>query len=231
MKTVLVVTLVLIALPIGFGLWWRVASRHHLLPCPSWLSWVLESPYMEAVASSAVTLERLNLVSGMRVLDVGCGSGRIAVPAAARVGPNGQIVALDLQSAMLKKLEERATVVNLTNIQTVLAKIGQGVLEDNAFDRALLVQVLGEIPNRKAALKEIHAALKPGGILSVTEVIPDPHYQSRSTVRRLAEAAGFHLVRHHGSWLAFTMNFVKPYSAVCGKRLEPQTEWTNHRTV
>lgn len=40
-------------------------------------------------------------------------------------------------------------------------------------------------------------------------MIPDPHYQSRSTVRRLAESAGFTHERWFGSWVAYTMNFHK----------------------
>jgi predicted methyltransferase len=45
--------------------------------------------------------------------------------------------------------------------------------------------------NREAALVEIFQALKPGGILSVTEGFLDPHYQSREQVRHLAQPAGF----------------------------------------
>lgn len=48
--------------------------------------------------------------------------------------------------------------------------------------------VLGEVPDRDAGMRALHTALKPGGVLSVTEVIPDPHYQSHGTMRRLAEA-------------------------------------------
>jgi ubiquinone/menaquinone biosynthesis C-methylase UbiE len=70
--------------------------------------------------------------------------------------------------------------------------------------------VLGEIPDKQAALREIHGALKPGGILSVTELLPDPHYQPQGKVRRLAAGAGFRLQARHGTWFAFTLNFQKP---------------------
>jgi ubiquinone/menaquinone biosynthesis C-methylase UbiE len=72
------------------------------------------------------------------------------------------------------------------------------------------VGVLGEIPNREAALRQCYAALKPGGLLSITEIFPDPHYQSRNTVRRLAEAAAFRFDHSEGNWLSFTMNFMRP---------------------
>jgi ubiquinone/menaquinone biosynthesis C-methylase UbiE len=72
------------------------------------------------------------------------------------------------------------------------------------------VSVLGEIPDREAALKEIYQALKPGGILSVTEVIFDPHFQRRSTVASLAGAVGFREKTFFGNQVAFTMNLEKP---------------------
>lgn len=58
-------------------------------------------------------------------------------------------------------------------------------------------------------MKEIHAALKPGGILSVTEVIFDPHFQRRVTTLRLAQAAGFVEKNFFGKQLAYTMHFEK----------------------
>jgi ubiquinone/menaquinone biosynthesis C-methylase UbiE len=69
-----------------------------------------------------------------------------------------------------------------------------------SFDIVFLCTVRGEIPDRAAALKECWRALKPGGILSVTESLGDPHYQARSTVKRLAEAAGFQLRSIQGGW-------------------------------
>jgi prepilin-type N-terminal cleavage/methylation domain-containing protein len=74
----------------------------------------------------------------------------------------------------------------------------------------VLVTVLGEIPNRERAIYELFHALKPGGLLSITEVLPDPDYQCRRTVTRLCTQAGFELESRHGTFLAFTLNFVKP---------------------
>lgn len=210
MKAILLNTTVLITLLLVIGLWWRGAVRLRFLPCPPWLSSFLENPYMDAVAGSSLIVDRLNLAPGMKILDVGCGVGRITIPAAERVLPNGEVVALDGQLAMLKEVEKRIAAKNLTNVRTLFSRIDQSELEQNTFDRALLVTVLGEIPDREAALQHIFAALKPGGLLSITEVIPDPHYQFYGTVRRLAEAAGFQLDRYYGNWLAFTVNFIKP---------------------
>jgi ubiquinone/menaquinone biosynthesis C-methylase UbiE len=111
---------------------------------------------------------------------------------------------------MVRLSQSEVDAAGLSNVQLIHGGAGEGLLEPGAFDRALLVTVLGEIPRRETALQEIYGALVPGGLLSITEIFPDPHYQPRRTVRRLALAAGFQEQQAYGSWLAFTLNFCKP---------------------
>ena len=74
----------------------------------------------------------------------------------------------------------------------------------------MLCEVLGEMPDRAAVLAQCFRALKPGGVLSVTELLGDPHYQFRSTLKRLAANAGFRLQSIQGGLWLYTANFVKP---------------------
>ncbi len=212
MKIVGLIAAALVLLLVGISFWWRYASRRRSLPCPAWLAWLLENPVTDRLTGGHPPLEILALKQGMRVIDVGCGPGRLTIPVARQVGPQGEVVALDMQPEMLRKLEKRIAASGLSNIRTILGGIGQAEIGRDVFDLALLVTVLGEIPDREAALREIYASLKPGGILSVTEIFPDPHYQTRDTVRTLGQGAGFRLDREHGSVRSFTMNFVKPIS-------------------
>jgi ubiquinone/menaquinone biosynthesis C-methylase UbiE len=192
------------------SLGWRWASRKHRLPCPSRLSWLLDNPLTAAVAGAQTTLDRIGLQPGERGLDVGCGPGRLAIPAAHRVGPAGSITAVDVQPDMLARLEKRIGAGGLSNIVPMLSDITTDTqLPPAGFDRAWLVTVLGEIPNRQAALQNIHRVLKPGGILSVTEIFPDPHFQPRGVVLKLGAEAGFVPGDFWGSALAFTQNLVK----------------------
>ncbi len=188
-----------------------VIKRKKSIPCPWWLSFLLENPYMEWIAGSPALIKRAKLKPGMCVLDVGCGPGRLTIPFARHVGPTGKVIALDIQEKMLQKLEKRIEDNNLTNIKTVLGGTGEGkIQEENSFDRTFLVTVLGEIPDKEKALKEIYNVLRPNGILSITEVLPDPDYQRSKTVLYLSNRAGFKLIKKYGNIISFTMNFIKP---------------------
>ena len=187
-----------------------IIKRKRALPCPSWLTFLLENPYMNSVSGSSILIDRLGLKEGMRVLDVGCGPGRLTIPFAEYVGQNGEVVGLDIQEKMLQKLTKRIKDNNLTNVRLILGGAGQGkIQEENSFDRAVLITVLGEITDKKSALEEIFKALKPGGILSITEVFPDPDFQRQSRVLQLAAMVGFTLDKKYGNIFAFTMNFIK----------------------
>jgi 2-polyprenyl-3-methyl-5-hydroxy-6-metoxy-1,4-benzoquinol methylase len=211
MTTVAYIVLGLIGVIALVAVIWRVASSRRSIPCPAWLGWLVEldNPFTKT-NRAAVIVERLDLQPGMAVLDTGCGPGRVTIPIARQVGQQGEVVAMDIQAGMLRRAREKARAANLANIQFLEAALGEGKLGRDRFDRAVLVTVLGEIPDPGAALREIFAALKPGGLLSVTEIIFDPHFQSRQTVARLAGAAGFREKVFHGNRIAFTLNFEKP---------------------
>jgi ubiquinone/menaquinone biosynthesis C-methylase UbiE len=188
---------------------WRVLGRRLSLPCPPALIWLLENRVMENVAGSTAIMERAGVARGMRVLDAGCGPGRVTIPMAKHVGPQGQVVALDIQPRMLARLAERTVEHGITNVRAIHGGLGEGLLGTAEFDRAVMVTVLGEIPDRVAALREIHDALKPGGLLSITEVLPDPHYQSRRAVRRMAEEVGFKVEEAYSGRRSFTLNLIR----------------------
>jgi ubiquinone/menaquinone biosynthesis C-methylase UbiE len=189
---------------------WRFISNRRSLPCPSWLSWMVEmdNPFTKTNRASVI-IDLLGLQPGMKVLDAGCGPGRLAIPAAKAIGSQGELTALDIQAGMLARVQEKARTAGLSNIRLMQVELGKGKLEMAYYDRAMLVTVLGEIPEQEAALQEIYQALKPGGILSVTEVIFDPHFQSRESVQRVAGRVGFREAGFFGKRLAYTMHFEK----------------------
>lgn len=203
--------IVLIALCIIIVIIWRFASRRHAIPCPVWMSGLLDTPFTHGIsARTQKTIQRLNIRPGMNILDAGCGPGRLAIPLAQRAGSQGRVTAIDIQEGMLGQAQKRAQEAHLNNIRFLRIGLGEGNLESNSFDRAVLVTVLGEIPDREAALQELYDTLKSGGILLVEETICDPHFQTRSTILRLAGAAGFVEKEFFGNWFSYTLTLEKP---------------------
>ncbi|CAG0983497.1 demethylmenaquinone methyltransferase / 2-methoxy-6-polyprenyl-1,4-benzoquinol methylase [Anaerolineales bacterium] len=208
MNSLLILGIVLAAIIIA-SFWWRDASRRRSLPCPTWLASMLDSRWSDALLGTQATLDHIGLQPGQRVLEIGPGPGRLLIPAAKRVLPGGEVVGLDIQPGMIERLKARAAQAGVSNLTTILGDATQPNVLPESVDVIFLCTVLGEIPDREAALLQCYTALKPGGILSITEIFPDPHYQSRATVQRLAESAGFRLQAIHGPWYFFTANFVK----------------------
>jgi ubiquinone/menaquinone biosynthesis C-methylase UbiE len=202
--------LAVLAILVAVSLGWRWASRRWSLPCPAALAWALESPLIQRLNGTRTTLERLRLRPGQRVLEVGPGPGRLLIPAARLVLPDGEVVGIDIQPAMLARLQARAQRAGVTNLRAILGDATQPQVAEGSFDVVFLCAALGEIPDRVAALAQCLRALKPGGVLSITEMFGDPHYQSRSVVKRLAEGVGFRLQSVQGGWWLFTATFVKP---------------------
>jgi len=179
-------------------------------PFPASKAWVLDNPLTRAMASGIV--RRLGIERGMRVLDVGCGPGRLTLPAARAVGDEGEVLATDLQRPMLDIVERRAAAQRLRNVRTLEAAAGSGSLPAGRSDVALLCFVLGEIPpdRRRAAIHEIAQALRPGGMLAVAEGIFDPHRQRPEAVLALTMPEGLRPEREERTLTTTLLVFRKP---------------------
>lgn len=203
---------------VGLGLVWRGATRRWTLPCPTWLAWLVQGRLVDQLLGTEQTLDRIGLRPGMGVLEVGPGPGRLLIPAARRVLPDGGVVGLELQSGMVARLHERAARVGTRNLEVIHGDVTADPMLPRHFDVVYLSAVLGEILDREQALRNAYLMLRPGGTLSVTEILPDPHYQSLETVRHLAQAAGFVEGEVHGNWLRYTANFTRPELAAANSR-------------
>lgn len=205
----LILTFLAIAVLI-YLLGWRLLTRFFSLPCPPGYIFLLESPLFDRLAGAGILIKRAEIQPDMQVLDAGCGPGRVTVPLANYLETGGgQITAFDMQEGMLSRLRKRLRDGGLTNVEVIQGRFGDGLLPELRFDRAIMVSVLGEVPDQIGALKEIYRSLIPGGILTITEMIPDPHYLSPKTVARLGEKAGFQSKLAYRNWRSHTVNLLK----------------------
>lgn len=182
-----------------------VARLGHSSPCPAALSWLVDN-YLRRTYMRPV-LDRIGIRAGERVLELGPGPGVFTVGAAERVGPEGSLVAVDIQAEMIAQVDQRVQQAGLTNIETHVASAYQLPIFDQSVDRAFLITVLPEIPDRRRALAELHRVLRPGGVLSITEEFYDPDYLFLAETIRLVEAAGYRLEERFGKLWVYTANF------------------------
>ena len=202
--------LVVVALVVFFtvqAIVWRWASQRWQLPCPTALAWMVDGPLVDKFSGTLQTIDRLGLQPGMTVVEIGPGPGRLLLPAARRVLPEGRAIGVELQQGMIDKLRKKLERDSSPNVELIHADATQPVLPAESADVVYLCTVLGEIPDRRTALKNCYKALRPGGRLSVTEIIGDPHYQTVAKVRELAFDTGFEFEDITSNWLRYTANF------------------------
>ncbi len=202
--------LIVLILAGGIAFLWLVIFRlisgfSKATPCPYALAWLVDNPIRRRYVGRV--LDRVGIRPGERVLELGSGPGAFTVEAARRTEPGGTLVAVDIQPKMIAAVERKVREAGLTNVETHVAGAYELPLDDESIDRAFLVTVLPEIPDRQRALAELRRVLKPGGVLSITEEFPDPDYPLARTTIRWAEEAGFELAERHGNWWIYTLNF------------------------
>jgi ubiquinone/menaquinone biosynthesis C-methylase UbiE len=139
---------------------------------------------------------------GMRVLEIGPGTGLQSLHVAPRLGADGELAVVDIQQQMLDHVMARAARLSIGNISPHLAGADALPFPDAHFDAAYLVTVLGEIPQRQAALRELRRVLKPGGRLVIGE-FADRHHVTLPTLITMANAAGLSFRRRTGVPFAY----------------------------
>lgn len=120
----------------------------------------------------AANLAKLSLNDGMRVVDLGAGSGFYSIEAAKKVGGNGRIYAVDVQKDLLERLRKVASDQQIHNIEVVWGnaeKIGGTKLRESIADRVIASNVLFQIEKPDDFVLEIKRILKPGGKVLVVD--------------------------------------------------------------
>ncbi|MBD2579381.1 class I SAM-dependent methyltransferase [Oscillatoria sp. FACHB-1406] len=132
------------------------------------------SDYFDAPALSfwgrfgQATIDKLSFQGGESVLDVCCGSGASALPAARAVGTSGSVVGVDLAESLLELGRNKAKQQGLENIEFRCADFENLGFPDESFDAIVCVFGIFFVPDMSAALQELLRMLRPGGKLAIT---------------------------------------------------------------
>ena len=114
------------------------------------------------------TIELLDLAPGMSVLDVGCGAGASALPAAERVGPQGRVLGIDLAERLLATARHKAESRGLDNVRFDVGDMANLGFPDGRFDAVVCVFAIFFVPDMAGQLRELWRMVRPGGRLAIT---------------------------------------------------------------
>jgi len=182
---------------VGAALWWR----RNPSACPYGQKFWVEAPH------PIITRERLRDVLGARpgerVLEIGPGTGYYTFDVAEWVGPEGKVEIFDIQQEFLDHTMRGAAERGLPNVVPTQGDATSLPYEDDSIDAVLMTAVLGEIPDRAAALSEVQRVLKPGGRFVAGELFGDPHFTTFASLREQGEAVGLHVEERSGNWFGY----------------------------
>jgi ubiquinone/menaquinone biosynthesis C-methylase UbiE len=114
------------------------------------------------------TIDRLELRSGNQILDVCCGTGASAIPAAKQVGATGSVLGVDLADSLLELARHKSQQQGLTNIEFRCGDFTSMGLPSESFDAIVCVFGIFFVPDMEAAVAELWRMLRPGGKLAIT---------------------------------------------------------------
>ncbi|SHJ00333.1 Methyltransferase domain-containing protein [Halodesulfovibrio aestuarii] len=111
------------------------------------------------------------IVSGEKVLDLGCGAGIDAILAAKMVGSSGLSVGVDISEEMVKRAQSNKKISQTTNVLFQVVEVAALPFYDEQFDVVTTNAMLNLAVDKKRALKEAYRVLKKGGRLHVADQI------------------------------------------------------------
>src|SRR4029450_3453505 len=114
------------------------------------------------------TIQLAALPIGSRVLDVCCGAGASALPAAEAVGPTGNVIGIDLAKQLLELARTKAIQRRLGNIEFEVGDMLSMRFPVASFDAVVCVFGIFFVPDMAGAVRELWSRIRPGGKLAVT---------------------------------------------------------------
>lgn len=110
-------------------------------------------------------IEYAGISSGQKILDIATGTGLVAIEAAQLVGPEGQVVGVDISPGMLSQAKQKTEAAGLSSLEFLQADVETVNFPDNSFDVVLCCSALVYLRNIPTALRRWYQFLKPGRLL------------------------------------------------------------------
>ena len=110
-------------------------------------------------------LRTAGLKEGMRVLDVGCGTGEVSLCAARIVGPGGRVLGVDMEPGVLERARANAAASSADNITFELDDLSD-LRTSGPFDAVVGRLILIHLDDPAAVVKELTRLVRPGGVIT-----------------------------------------------------------------